>query len=52
MLDIPSVSAVVAVTGVIVGVVFAIQQLRDLAKTIQTDLFMMLYSTIGSMHAI
>ena len=51
MLDIPSISAVVAGIGVIVGVVFAILQLRDLVKTRQTDLFMRLYSTFGSMHA-
>jgi len=48
MLDIPSISAVVAAIGVLVGVVFAILQLRDLVKTRQTDLVMRLYSTFGS----
>ena len=48
MLDIPSISAVVAAVGVIVGVVFAVLQLRDLVKTRQTDLVMTLYSTFGS----
>jgi hypothetical protein len=45
MLDIPSVSAVVAALGVIVGVVFTVLQLRDLVKTRQTDLVIRLYST-------
>jgi len=48
MLDIPSISATVAALGVIVGVVFAMLQLRDLVKTRQTDLVMRLYSTFGS----
>jgi len=48
MIDISSISAVVAATGVIVGVVFTVLQLRDLVKTRQTDLVMRLYSTYGS----
>jgi hypothetical protein len=48
MLDIPSASAIVAAVGVIVGVVFAVFQLRDFVKTRQTDLVMRLYSTFGS----
>ena len=48
MLDIPSISAIVAAVGVIVGVVLTILQLRDLVKTRQTDLVMRLYSTFGS----
>ena len=48
MLDIPSISALVAAVGVIVGVVFAVLQLRNLVRTRQTDLVMRLYSTFGS----
>jgi len=46
MLDIPSVSAIIAATGVIVGVVFAILQLRDLVRTRRTDLVNSLYSSV------
>ena len=48
MLDIPSISAVVAATGVLVGVVFTAMELRNLVKTRQTDLVIGLYSTMGS----
>lgn len=48
LLDIPSISAIVTSTGVIVGVIFAILQLRDLVKTRHTDLVIRLYSTFGS----
>ncbi len=48
MLDIPSISAIVAAIGVIIGVVFAVLQLRDLVKTRKTDLVMRLYSAYGS----
>jgi len=48
MLDIPSISAIVAAAGVIVGVALAVLQLRDLVKTRQTDLIMRLYSRFGS----
>ena len=45
--DIPSISAIVAAMGVLVGVIFAVFQLRDLVKTRQTDLVIRLYSTFG-----
>jgi len=48
MLDIPSISAIAAAVGVIVGVVLTVLQLRDLVKTRQTDLIMRLYSRFGS----
>jgi len=48
MVDITSISAVVAAVGVIVGVVFTVMQLRDLVKTRHTDLVMRLYSDFGS----
>jgi len=48
VLDVTSISAIVASGGVLVGVVFAALQLRDLVKTRQTDILMRLYSTFGS----
>jgi len=48
MVDMPSVAGIVAAVGVIVGVVFAILELRNLVKTRQTDLVVRLYSTVGS----
>jgi hypothetical protein len=48
MLDIPSISAVVAAAGVIVGVTLAYLEIRTLSKQRQTDLVMRLYSTFGS----
>ena len=42
MLDIPSISAVVAGVSVVVGVVFAIIQMRDAAKTRHTALIIQL----------
>jgi hypothetical protein len=48
MVDVQTVSIVVATTSVVVGVVFAILQLRGLVKTRQTDLIMRLYSRFGS----
>jgi hypothetical protein len=45
MVDISSISAVVAAIGVIVGVVFAVLELRNLVKIRQTDLMMRLYSS-------
>ena len=48
MLDITEISAVVAAAGVMIGVVFAVLQLRDFVRTRQTDLVMRLYSTFGS----
>ena len=38
MLDIPSISAIVAAVGVLVGVVIAVVELRNLVKQRQTDL--------------
>jgi len=48
MLDIPSISAVVAAIGVIIGVTLAYLEVRTLSKQRQTDLVMKLYSTFGS----
>ena len=48
MLDIPSISAVVAAIGVLIGVAFAYLEVRNLVRTRQTDLIMRLYSTFGS----
>ena len=47
-MDVASVSAVVAAGGVIVGVIFAVLELRNLVKTRQTDLALRLYSQFGS----
>jgi len=44
MVDLTSISAILAAIGVFVGVVFAVLQLRDLVKTRQTDLVIRLYS--------
>jgi len=43
MLDIPSISAIIAATGVIVGVVLAYLEVRNLVKARQVELFMNLY---------
>jgi len=48
MVDISTLFAVVASMSVVIGVVFAVLQLRDLVKTRQTDLVMRLYSAYGS----
>ena len=48
MLDIPSISAIVAAVGVLIGVVFTLMELRNLVKTRQTDLVIRLYPTMGS----
>ena len=48
MVDIQTISIAIASASVVVGVVFAILQLRDLVKTRQTDLIMRLYSRFGS----
>jgi hypothetical protein len=48
MVDLTSISAMLAAIGVLVGVVFAILELRNLVKTRQTDLVIRLYSTFGS----
>jgi len=44
MFDIPSISAIVAAIGVLIGVAIAVVELRNLVKTRQTDLVMRLYS--------
>jgi len=46
MLDIPSISGIVAALGVIIGVAFTVLQLRDLVETRQTDLVNSLYSSV------
>ena len=48
MLDIPSMTGIVAAVGVIVGVVFAVVELRNLVKARQTDVVTGLYSTMSS----
>jgi len=48
MVDLTSISAMLAAVGVTVGVIFAILQLRDLVKTRQTDLAMRLYQHFGT----
>jgi hypothetical protein len=48
MVDIPSISAIVAAAGVLVGVVYYILEMRHQSKVRQTDLVMRLYSTFGS----
>jgi len=48
MLDIPSISTLVAAVGVIVGVVFAVLELKNITRTRQTDLVVRLYSTFGT----
>jgi len=48
MLDIPSISAVVAALGVLVGVALAILELRNITKTRQMDMLIRLYSLWGS----
>ena len=48
MLDIPSISAIVAAVGVIIGVTLAYLEIRALVKARQTDVVMGLFSTFGS----
>jgi len=48
MLDVPSTSGIVAAVGVIVGVIFAVLELRNLVQARQTDLVIRLYSTSSS----
>jgi len=45
MIDIPSITGIVAAAGVMVGVAFTVLELRNLVKTRQTDLVIRLYST-------
>jgi len=44
MVDIPSISAIIAAVGVIVGIVVAILELRNITKTRQMELVMSIYS--------
>jgi len=48
MLDIPSITGIVATVGVLVGVTLAYLEVRTLVKQRQTDLIVRLYSTFGS----
>ncbi|UCE96024.1 MAG: hypothetical protein JSV51_10100 [Candidatus Bathyarchaeota archaeon] len=48
MLDIQSISIVIAATSVVVGVIFAILQLRNAMKQRRTEILMSLYSRLGS----
>ena len=48
MLDIPSISGIIAVVGVMVGVAFTVLELRNLVKQRQTDLVWRLYSDANS----
>ena len=48
MLDIPSMSAAIASFGVIVGVVFALLELRNIARTRQMELIMNIYSRFST----
>jgi hypothetical protein len=48
MLDITSISAVVAAAGVLVGVVYYILEIRHQSRMRQTDFIVRLYSTYGS----
>jgi hypothetical protein len=48
MLDIPSISTIIAAIGVIIGVVLTVLEIRNLVDTRQTDLVIRLYSTFGS----
>jgi hypothetical protein len=48
MLDIPSISAIIAAAGVLVGVLFTYEQVRDLVRNRQTELVMSLYRDFGN----
>jgi hypothetical protein len=48
MLDLPSISVVVAAVGVTVGVVLAIVELRNIARTRQMELIMSIYSRLST----
>jgi hypothetical protein len=48
MLDIPSISAIFAASGVLIGVILTVLELRHLRKQRQTDLVMRLYSAFTS----
>jgi hypothetical protein len=48
MLDIPSISAIVAAIGVIIGVVFTYLEVRNLVKARQTELLHGIFQTVNS----
>ena len=48
MLDIPSISSAVAAFGVIVGVILAVLELRNITKTRQMELIMNYMSRFGT----
>lgn len=48
MIDLATLSTMVAAISVVVGVILAVLQLRDFVRTRQTDLIMRLYSVFGS----
>ena len=48
MVDISTLSVVVAASSVVVGVALTVLELRNLVKTRQTDLVIRLYSTFGT----
>jgi len=48
MIDIPSITGIVAAVGVTVGVVFTVLELRNITKTRQMDMLIRLYSLWGS----
>jgi len=48
MLDIPSISTIIAAAGVTIGVVFAMLELRNITKTRQMQLIMSIYSLFST----
>jgi len=48
MLDVTEISAILAAAGVLVGVIYYIMDMRNQARTRQTDLVMRLYATFSS----
>lgn len=48
MLDVVSISAVIAAMSVVIGVVFAVLELRNVVKQRQTDLVMRLHQRFGT----
>jgi hypothetical protein len=48
MVDITEISAIVAAAGVLIGVVFAVFQLRDLVRTRQSDVLMRMHLAFSS----
>ena len=48
VLDITEISTIIATAGVLVGVIYYIQVMRDQTKTRQTDLVMRLYATYSA----